>query len=693
MPALRLMTYNVHLPSTAMAAAQGLSDTAVADAKAIARAIKNLPIRERPDVIAFNEVFHEGARGTLIQRLALWPHLVKKVNAGVAIPPEDSGLMLLSKLPFVPLPGGNLVETHIFANSAGPDQGASKGVAMVRVGTPIEPTTLVFTHMQASYDVDNSEHHQVREKQFTEIVSFLKDKLGPNVSDWQNVVLVGDLNVKGDPGATTSEWNNIFEPPGQHEFGTAFTDGWREHMHSPLTLAERDLGITNDNRENGTKNRLDYHCFKRVEPLTRQIVPHHLATPLRDLSDHWSLLGRIQLFSKASTPASAVDVLSLTPVSAPPAGEVQSELRVAGLTIAQEGGYQWAYVSREGTYSFFLTPSFELAVFGEQDFTREIAPAGSIAVAQLGIELQPQFDRRGFVPNGQVVVSRTPFFVRVRARTESGTGPCPLGVLTHRGESQSTAIILTPHLQVNPDLPSGQRLGKTDLCWFRADLPEKFDGTAYTSTFVLRNPATVAATVTARDAAGKAIPPVPGPSSAEQILTNITTEGAPHFLTLARTSLTDTKFTMEWQSPLTFLRLQEPITLHVDDETGADWPGEDELELELTVDQEPLLSDDWDDADTGEDWPDLARKVRDAVTSKLSALASDIAFDSGILVSVLKTDGISAHGSASGVIDPLRAHDGETEVRKATITISDPVSDGQVTFACTLSKFPSGHLP
>ena len=235
MAALRLLTFNVHLPSTALAAAQSLDDTAVEDAKTIAAAIQNIPNRDRPDVIAFNEVFHETARDTLISEMGKWPHVIKKLDNGL-LPPEDSGLLLLSKFPFVSLPTGNQHEFEVFDADAGTDQGAAKGVAIVRIETPIAPTTIVFTHMQGSYDVDNSEHEDVRRKQFDQIVAFLKSKLGQTTADWQNVVLVGDLNVKGDPNSTTSEWNGIFEPPGQHEFGTLFSDGWREGMHPPGTL-------------------------------------------------------------------------------------------------------------------------------------------------------------------------------------------------------------------------------------------------------------------------------------------------------------------------------------------------------------------------------------------------------------------------------------------------------------------------
>lgn len=691
MAPLKLMTFNVHLPPAVTAIPPNVEDTAVADAKAIAIAIQNLPIRDRPDVIAFNEVFHETARDTLISKLGLWSNAIKKLDNGL-LPPEDSGLLLLSKFPFVNLPTGNQHEFEVFQAETDTDQLAAKGVAMVRIETPIAPTTIVFTHMQASYDADNSEHEKIRRKQFDQIVSFLKSKLGQTTADWQNVVLVGDLNVKGDPNATTSEWNRLFEPPGQHEFGTLFTDGWREGMHPPTSLAEKDPGFTNDNPDTATLNRLDYQCFKRVDPRTRQIVAHHLMTPLRGLSDHRSLLGRLQLFTKACTPATGVDVLALTPVSVPAAGPAQSPLRIVELTVGQLGGLQWAYVSKPGTFSLFLPPNFELAVFSEEDLTHPLAPVGSIAAAELSPEIQAHLKERGMVPKGEVHVARRPFFVRVRASTESITGACPLAVLEHRGDTPATAIILTPNLVVDPQLPSGQKLGADDKCWFRADIPKKFDELAYTSTFLLRNPDQKLAQVILRDAATN---PVPGliitPSAAEEIPTLANAASGTFFLTLARHSITDTKFTMEWQSPLSFLRLNEAISLHVDDETGPDWPGEDELELGLGLDMEPLVSDDWDDADTGEDWPDLAKKIRDAVTSKLKALVSDIAFDSAISVEVLKTDGISAHGSAVGFIDPLKPNDMEIEVRKTVVTVTDPLGDGKLTFTCTISKFPSGQ--
>jgi hypothetical protein len=148
---------------------------------------------------------------------------------------------------------------------------------------------------------------------------------------------------------------------------------------------------------------------------------------------------------------------------------------------------------------------------------------------------------------------------------------------------------------------------------------------------------------------------------------------------------------MEMATGLTFLLTDQPVVLHVDDETGPDWLGSDSFDLSVDVDTQELLTDSWDDADADEDWPDLAKRVRDNAILKKLSLAADISFTSGVSVSVLKTDGIAAHGSAGTVITPLTKDDKDTEPRTGSITISDPAGDGGLTFSCTLSKFPSGH--
>ena len=85
MPALRLMTFNVQLPSMVMAIGQGQDDSAAERAQLVTNALLALPLRDRPDVIVFNEVFNEDARKVLLQNLpAVWPHVVKKIDDGGA---------------------------------------------------------------------------------------------------------------------------------------------------------------------------------------------------------------------------------------------------------------------------------------------------------------------------------------------------------------------------------------------------------------------------------------------------------------------------------------------------------------------------------------------------------------------------------------------------------------------------------
>ena len=93
--------------------------------------------------------------------------------------------------------------------------------------------------------------------------------------------------------------------------------------------------------------------------------------------------------------------------------------------------------------------------------------------------------------------------------------------------------------------------------------------------------------------------------------------------------------------------------------------------MDVYIDGDNVLSDSWDDADAGEDWPGLAATVHSSVLSR-QGQGEWAAFTGEIAFGVLKTDGISAHGSEAGLIRALDASDREVETRTATITISDP---------------------
>ena len=135
-------------------------DIAPDEAKLIAAAITSADY----DVIALNEVFDNDAKDTLVDALKdQYPYYVKYFKEGSAV--EDSGLMIFSRFPFLPLPktefqaevdgsNPNDVAFRLFEDCDGVDCHADKGAALVRVQVDglagaAGSYTLVFAHFQA----------------------------------------------------------------------------------------------------------------------------------------------------------------------------------------------------------------------------------------------------------------------------------------------------------------------------------------------------------------------------------------------------------------------------------------------------------------------------------------------------------------------------------------------------------------
>jgi hypothetical protein len=70
MASLRLMTLNVQLPPLSRVGEDDPDNLAVAGAELVVETLQGLPMRDRPDVIAFNGVFAGGARASLVQGLS-----------------------------------------------------------------------------------------------------------------------------------------------------------------------------------------------------------------------------------------------------------------------------------------------------------------------------------------------------------------------------------------------------------------------------------------------------------------------------------------------------------------------------------------------------------------------------------------------------------------------------------------------
>ncbi|GAA3043032.1 hypothetical protein GCM10020229_62830 [Kitasatospora albolonga] len=676
MSALKLMTFNVQLLPT-VPGTTSPGNEAEGRAHAVADALDALAPDDRPHVIAFNEVFSETGRDVLYDRLKpAYPHIAVKLD-DCAIG-QDSGLMLFSRLPFRTLPPqASDPKVHFFSypDSADKDALACKGVGLVQVLFP--PTgvvTIAFTHTQAFYKWED-QYAAERAGQFKDLGQQLSLILGPpGTGLWRTLVVMGDFNVRGDPGAALAEWGTVFAAP-SGVFSTDLTDGWRTFMRPPNAFVESDPGYTCNNLDPGENGelpagllmRLDYQCYSRAPE--RRLVPQHMRTRFRAQSDHWSLEADAHLETPACTPSRAVTVPSATT----PEG-----LRAYGLNIVHDGSYQWVYIEEPGTYTVFPEPQLDIDLFTADDMSTPLVPYDVLPPAASGLSTLPGDLRRlGIEPgaDGQQFESRGPFFIRVRATRQSGgyRGVCHVGVLRHRGETRATAIALLPwEAAKDPQLPNGQKLGPNDECWFRARIDRAHSGLPHTSTFTLLNSTGhEAALEVLSGSAGTLTASGSGPLS-EVDLSAVGVEVV--MLRLLRSSLTDTGFRVGWKSGLTYLRSTPtgPMVLCCIDETGPDWAGGDEITLQLQADGLPghFFSTYWDDADSGE-------------MLKLEGQVPVVAFAQHIEVWVKEHDFLQDPPDTT-LIQALAPGDPLTKRVQSPFS----VQSGTYRFECTLTRTP-----
>jgi hypothetical protein len=154
---------------------------------------------------------------------------------------------------------------------------------------------------------------------------------------------------------------------------------------------------------------------------------------------------------------------------------------------------------------------------------------------------------------------------------------------------------------------------------------------------------------------------------------------------MIRSDLGATGFALTWDSPVTYLMLDQPISLFINEETGG--LGEDEVRLQIEVDADPvpLFSGEWDEADTGESWPNLHQQIRQR--AQLRVAGDRLGFVQSLLISYLEED-LTAKGSQVSILDALTPGEPEVAERRMTLPVSDPLSDGRYTFSCKLTKLP-----
>lgn len=690
MPALHLMTINAQLmPWAIEALAQGKTNDSERRARRIADELLARPDSQQPDVIAFNEVFDEDGREELLRALRpVWGYVIEKVSPTISL--EDSGLMLFSKTPLLDLVTGGKVHQAYFEHSAGFDSLAPKGVAVVRVGIPNLSATIAFTHMQASYDSDD-QHRDVRIKQFATILDALTAVLGPTThGGWGGAVLTGDLNVRGDPGRTSDEYVHVFESNGSPLFDPKrdgpLRDGWTPFMQPPGATGPTDPGFTNIDFETGVRKRLDYVCVSRERFGSRSLVPHHMFVRMKNRSDHFALEAILQQPSPNCTPSEALDISAIAPLVGGDETNPTS-LRIAPVAFAHDGSRQWLYLRDPGTYTIFTTEGLEIESYGQTDLGAPLPAVETVDSQMVDARFLLYLKRYEAGTTGETFATREPTLVA--ARTESGLpGKGVVFVLEHRGESATSAIWLNaPHREVESSWPIGNILGSDDRCWFKASLPLAFSGAPRTEEFVVAGPGGEIV-VSILDVDEQPIATASG-SGSELSATLETSGGDVVYIVLQRDDLQVNGHTVKWVSPLCYLLLNEPLGLFVNDESGIDAFGSDEPELEIHVDDDPfpLFIGQWDDANTGDRWPDLDLAIKARAAQRLPG-SDRVGFVSGITLSYLEPD-FNAQGMQVALLSKLSVSDLDPSPRLVTMNVPDAVSDGTYTFYCTLSLMPT----
>lgn len=297
--------------------------------------------------------------------------------------------------------------------------------------------------------------------------------------------------------------------------------------------------------------------------------------------------------------------------------------------------------------------------------------------------MQAGLSREKVDPKGTTFSARLPFFIAIQT-TAVDPHPASLFVFENLGDTPATAIWLHPHQTTQSSFPSGQPLGIDDLCWFKAAFPATFSGTNRIESFTFSNDTGTFIEVTLFDVALQPIDARSGTQSALTLDVDVS-GGERRLFSLQRSSINEVGYTCFWFSPLTYLALDQPLGFYISDESGPDWAGDDEIDLEIAADGAKLFAGSWNSADTGERWPGLPEAMLSRVAAVLPGMRR-APFTSDVSVSYIEND-ISAAGWMIKLLQPLTATDPDCVPRRLTLPVPDDISDGRYTFYCTLCRF------
>lgn len=452
------------------------------DYEARAKKLGQLIKQGDQEIVLLQEVFSNEARQVLIDELSpVYPHYISKIqgvpvneaklsdfaNAGIGVPfpdpivpflgsyladPGDSGLMIFSKYPFLSVPSSAPNEaTHWEGSNNGSplsnmyfafevydqcqsiDCYSSKGVALVWVDTPNQPSYVALTHMQADYPGFNFPLD--RALQLDQVKNVLLNTAGANL-DYTPVYFAGDLNIVGQNWSkfqTTTEWAKRFHPSAATDGffscgvgpcflgydGKLLTDGWG------FGTSEHDPGKTS---EGG--NRIDYIMHNWADRLCMQhaMIAWDLSEDGMWFSDHKPVRMDFNTSARWCSPQTLLGSSGPLPITFPtapcdldpatPAPTCVQDITVMakdGARITAPGNFQWFLITEAGSYSIKANAdemgervAFE--IYQAEDLSRPIAPFSSTEHPDFGLPF---------------LMLEPPYYVRVFAADTSISAPVP----------------------------------------------------------------------------------------------------------------------------------------------------------------------------------------------------------------------------------------------------------------------------
>lgn len=633
---IRIATFNTALvsPMFNLTANEFMALDIPARAKQIAKAINE--DRDQYDVIAFNEVFDEDGRQVLVDALGHdYPYYVKKLHGTYSGMEEDSGLMLFSRFPFVPLNvsgkdqvveaswgyGDKYVAFKLFSGGSwwpgnsvfqgGEDALAQKGAALVRVKHPTGHVyNIVFTHLQADGD---EIHQQIREYELEEIESLLVRHIDPDVyvnDETQDTIVMGDLNIRGDiaedypPSTVESPTAQMLD---ESEYGRTvwgrlddlpFYDVWR-------TTSPKDPGHTYD--KFGSIKRYDYMLMHggyqygpykygdQVKSTSSLPIRPNLACPtwvrtgLKDTtSDHIGILAELGPRGEQCSPSRAQSLDALIEKS-PDGSVLQSGL------LATAGTSQWFRLEDPGTFSIGIANELgnvtgghiAFDVFKEHDLS---APLDAYRDEDPKVVEVLDCNRGGpcKIQTNMFVTPSDPVYIRVHSPSGRYRGKYKLFVKRHDCASKEWACGLRPGEEAfDPKPPKGVNYEG----WFIIDTDAPWSKQPQDVNLYVENPSRQYLSIKLLDDHGASASGFKPVTTRFDHRHRFATEKALRRYLVVRRLNNYARFKVRWTTNLTWFIGSTPpypgahaTKLVCTDETGYDYTGKDEILLRATPD-------------------------------------------------------------------------------------------------------------